>query len=236
MFKRILVSSEPEIIGVTNGIYQVELIENKEFKYVYNKMNTLFHDKGDIDTFEQIKAELLNFNFSLTAKLLPNAKLTDFMGYAQYIVGFPYLISQNVMECLKESKVPQKEYFLLKVNIKYPNDKPVSLDYYLIYVPWIPSSEIIFSKSLIYDQFKVSLSGERTYIPIKTYKEYLKLEKNNPFLGFDKIVLPAKYKRRKLINLKVTTDYYFHNTLVERLLSKAITGIEIASKPELHFV
>ena len=224
MFKRVTNSSEPKVIGVNNGIYQVELHEKELAKH--KNLLTQVNIKGFLDHRDKI----FDLDIVLEGKFLPRAKVTDIMGYTPHLFGFPYLISQKVVECLEEENVSKEEYHLLKVDIK-----GLDQNYYLLYVPWIRNSEIIFSESLIYSTFDAN-SHSKKYFDIKDYNDYIELQNKEPFNSFDKVVLSQKYQSKSIISIQGITELFLSDSLVEKILKKNISSFEIKQKTLISFL
>ncbi|MCV6630443.1 MAG: hypothetical protein OIF50_11375 [Flavobacteriaceae bacterium] len=224
MFKRISNSFEPEIIGVKNGLYQVEL-ENKDIE---NRSNSLL-TQGNIDELLNRRDEVFNLDINMQGNLLPKAKATDLMVYTPHFFCFNYLVSQKVVDCLKEENVSLEEYHVLKVNIKEVDEA-----YYLLYVPWIDFSEIVFSESLVYSTFDAN-SSDKKYFEINNHDEYMELQDKEPFNSFDKVVLNHKYQKRNLISIRGITELFFSDSLVERMLAKNVSSFEVKQRTLLSF-
>ena len=223
MFKRVTNSSDPKVIGVNNGIYQVELDEKELGKYkdLLTQVN--------IKSFLEHRDKIFDLDIILEGKLLPKAKVTGIMGYTPHLFGFQYLISQTVVECLKEENVSKEQYHLLEIDIKGLDE-----DYYLLYVPWISNSEIIFSESLIYATFDAN-SHNKKYFDIKDYNDYIELQDKEPFNSFDKVVLSQQYQRRSIISIQGITELFFSDSLVEKILKKDVSSFEVKQKTLLSF-
>lgn len=224
MFRRITNSSQPKVIGVNNGIYQVELDEKYLKDKFYNQLT-----QTNVKEFSKHRDEIFNLDITLKGKLLPKANVTDLMGYTPHFFGFHYLISQKVANCLKEENVSKEEYHLLKVDIKGLDE-----DYYLLYVPWISSSEIVFSESLIYGTFDAN-SSDKKYFDIKNYDDYNELQEKEPFNSFDKVVLSHQFKTKSIISIQGITELFFSDSLAEKILAKNVSSFKIKQKALLSF-
>lgn len=230
MFKQITTSAEPKIIGVTNGVYQlefkdVELRKNSNYK----KINDTFI-ATDIDSFLKNQNQILDLKIEyLTGKLLKKAKLTDIIAFSPYFFGYKYIVSQKFVDCLEEGRVDESEYHLRKIEIV-----SIKEAYYLFFVPMISSSEIDFKKSLIYPE-KDFLSESKNYFDVNNYKEYCELLKNSYFNKWEKIVLNQKYKNRSIINLQASIHLFFSESLVKILKKRKISNLVIKEDIELLF-
>lgn len=230
MFKQITHNPEPKIIGVNNGVYQVEFKE-KELKKNnnYNEINSTliattindFLEKQD--SVSQMKIE------HLKGKLLKKAKLTDIMVFTPFFFGYSYLVSQKFVDCLEEEKVSKNEYHLRKVEIIN-----VELNYYLFFVPMIPSTEIDFSNSLMYSE-EDFLSDKKNYFKMDNFKDYQEVIKKSLFNRWDKIVLDKRYENNSIINLQASVELFFSDSLIKRMKSEKITSLIVKDRVELLF-
>ncbi|PQJ76519.1 hypothetical protein [Polaribacter glomeratus] len=230
MFKRITNSSEPNVIGVNNGVYQLEF-KGKELKKNINYKEieeTLLI--GNIDKFLKDQNGISNLEIKhLKGKLLKKAKLTDIMVFSPFFFGYEYIVSQKFVDCLEEEKVNKNEYHLRKIEIIDVKD-----NYYLLFVPMIPNTEIVFSESLIYPTFD-ALSSEKKYFDIKNYEDYIELQEKEPFNSFDKVVLNPKYQERSIIYLQGVTELFLRDSLVEKMLTNDVSSLEVKQKTLLSF-
>ena len=109
------VSSEPKIIGVKNGIHQVqidkeEMIRNfsfKEFLDFFRSQNSTFFENQEIIKEFKIPA--------IKAEMLVRAKRTDIMGYTPNVSFLNRLYSAKYIDILKKFNVGN--YTTFKVNI-----------------------------------------------------------------------------------------------------------------------
>ncbi|PZD77380.1 hypothetical protein [Mesonia sp. K7] len=200
-------------------------LDEKDLGNKYNNLLT----QVNVEEFLEHRDEIFNLDITLEGELLPKAKVTDLMGYTPRFFGFHYLVSQKVVDCLKEENVSKEKYRLLKVEIK-----GVDEDYYLLYVPWINKSAIIFSESLIYRTFDAD-SSDKEYFEIKNLNDYIELQDKEPFNSFDKVVLNSRYIKKHIISIQGITELFFSDAIVDKLLSNSITSLEIKNKTLLHF-
>ncbi|MGP1994250.1 hypothetical protein D9V96_020385 [Zobellia laminariae] len=230
MYKQITTSADSDIIGVNNGLYQLEFKE-KELKKSLN--------------YEVIKDVLLNFDVNnflknqdsiqktetsiLTAHLLKKAKLTDIMTFAPYFFGYKYVVSEKFVNCLSNVANTREEYHLREINIKGIDEK-----YYLLFIQMIPSSEINFSKSLFYSE-NIGGIDNKNYLQISDYGEYSKQIKETPFIKWERIVLNKEYEDRKIISLQASTELFFSNILIYVLKKNDVSNFIVREGCELVF-
>ena len=94
--------SEPEIIGVKNGIYQVEINKDEILKQQQFKEFITFF-KGNATEVYHNQDRISNFIIPpIKGKMLKKAKVTDIMGYTQKISFIDYLyIVLNILTSLR---------------------------------------------------------------------------------------------------------------------------------------
>lgn len=230
MFKRITISAEPKIIGVTNGIYQVEINEDSlKENPNYDEISGLL-TQVNLDDFLANRHRLFNLQVqNITGKLLKKAKQTDLMGYSPYYFGFHFLVSQKFVDILDKNEIDNTEYHLIKVNI----DK-IKTNYFLFYVPWISNTEINFSESLIYPSIE-ALSPNKNYFEVRDYDAYCELNKTNPITNFERVVLDNKYSNRDIISVQGVSNLFFSDRLIEAVTSENVSNFEIRDYPILKF-
>lgn len=143
-FYKLKTAFEPEIIGVKNGIDQVEWLKDKTDQ-VTREIIGKFFTSYDWNIINK-KPE---FTFTLHVKMLKGAMLTDFVQLTPYFFGCPFLISKRVKEVFEKFNI--QTYYLFPAII-YDKDKPLENEYYLFYQPLQDYDIIDFEKSIFYTQ------------------------------------------------------------------------------------
>ncbi|MDR2285368.1 MAG: hypothetical protein LBE37_19305 [Sphingobacterium sp.] len=118
--------SEPKIIGVRNGIYQVELDRKAYDKETYKQIELSFIRNKF--TAEQIIPDV-NFNFYF--KKLKSAKKTSFMSFTPYLKHGHFLVQKNTLGLFKNFNV-QKYKAYESVIYDSPNEN-LDNNYQLFY-------------------------------------------------------------------------------------------------------
>lgn len=229
MFRQLCTSAEPEVIGVNNGLYQVDIDEKTLRNNAnYGVIETLI---GEMDVHKFLENQEHFFQLKikcLRGKLLKKAKITDIMGFSPFIFGIKHIVSQKFVDCLINEMVGSDEFHLFKIDI---ND--IDGDYYLFFVPMIPSSEIDFSKSLLFPE-KDILESNKNYFDINDYGQYSELIKTNLFVRWEKIVLSKKFENKSIINLQGSSELFFSDSLMGEFISQGITNMIIRDKVSLY--
>lgn len=230
MFYQIDTSSDQKVIGVNNGIYQVEIDENDLKKKTNSKeIEDLFFNY-DINYFLSNQEKVFNLKIeNVKGKLLNNANLTDVMGFSPYAMGFKYIVSRRFIDCLMEIIIDKNQYNLIPITIGGVSD-----EYYLLFIPMIPSSEIIFSDSILYPESEF-LSKKKNYYKLENYSEYCELIKTELFNRWERIKLKKQYESYDILNIQAVSQMFFSERLTEKLFSKNITNLTIKNNIKLVF-
>lgn len=225
MYKQVSTSSEQKIIGVTNGVYQVEIDENslelndnlKEINTVLNQTN-VFEFLDNQDGVTQLKIE------SLKGSLLKKAKATDVMGYSPFYFGFSFIVSEKFIDFLKKEKVNKDEYHFFEITIDKLDDK-----HFFFFVPMIPTSEVVFDKSILFLE-KDFLEKEKKRLEIDSLGEYQDFTMQNPFVYFEEICLNKKHKNKDIISVQATNELFFSQRLIEKLNKEDISNLILPNR------
>ncbi len=208
-------SGEPKIIGVTNGIYQME-INFEKIKPVYS----LIMDTN-MDDFLESQSEINSLSFDgVNAQLTKKAKITDIMVFSPFVFGAEYVVTSKFLSCLEKVGVSKNEYQAKKMSISGLGD-----DFYLLFVPVIPTTDICFSKSLIYDDDDDAPFGSKSNLNIKTYAKYLEVEQENPFISFEKISIDAKFSDSDILFFQASNDLFFSERLYDKLRQENVSSL-----------
>ncbi len=219
MLRQIDNSIEPEVIGVSNGVCQLEI----DFNSLEMLRPVVIDCRVQDFIINQNKIYGLNFG-GIKGRLMPKAKLTDIMIFSPYMFGFKYVVSEKFITCLRELEVSEMEYNLFSITLE-----GVTENYYLLFIPWVASEEVDFSKSMAYPDDEAQ-EEKKTYFKLKSYDEYDELMDTNPFISFDKICLPETYKKNDLLGVQAEVKLFFSNRLIKKLTDSSISGLVIPEK------
>lgn len=225
MHKLVATSWDPKIIGVTNGISQIDL----DRKNLLNEKgdNYKFYNFFNNFSFWQNQNESFDIDYlPLKAKKLKKAILTDFMGYGPSIMAFTSVFSKNFYDLVKDFNIGQHKLFEVIV-------EDTSKNYYFIYLESILNNKIIFEKSNIFTGH-VKTDDYKSF-KVTKYEEYLELNKVNPLIQFDKIAIDKKYEIFDIISLQSSTGLFFSEKLIKRMEQANITGYTVKENIKLEF-
>lgn len=135
--------SEPSKIGVKNGIKQADIIRDgyrnpEKFDYLIDQLGT--------NKYWEIKDTLGDANFEIEcARLLPEAKRTEFLQFGPALMNCHFLISNKVLLFLLKYTIQNHHFFKAKVieGIK-------EWDYFLFFLFPLYNSFIDFEKSTFF--------------------------------------------------------------------------------------
>ncbi|WP_374516868.1 hypothetical protein [Undibacterium squillarum] len=146
--------SDPKVLGVSNGIKQVEIRKNGfENKTEYERLMEIL---GANEYWNYVdKIQNLEFNIE-NAELIKGANLTDFLQFGPHLFSCPFLISEAVKEILIGFNLSGIKFWPAKV-VKNRQ----KLNYYLLHINSIPNNAIDFKRSTFY--VGNSLNGGKYY-------------------------------------------------------------------------
>lgn len=220
MFVQISTSAEKKIIGVSNGVFQVEIDEKYLNEDVNKTQIEILLNQIDVFAFLDNQEKIFDLTIeNLKGKFLKNAIETDIMGFSPFLFGFNFIVNQKVVDCLLNLKVDTSEYCIFEIHIEDAKNT-----YYLLFVPVIPTSEIIFEESRMFLE-KDFLSAERRYLNIKSFGEYQEFTMKNPFVTFDKICLDKKHEQKDIISIQATNELFFSDRLKNKLNEENVSNL-----------
>lgn len=227
---QISVSPEPKVIGVNNGVYQVEIdkkeIDLKDIKFKnfikwFNYNNDLFWKEQDI--VKSLHSPIIK------GKILKKAMVTDIMGYAPGYHCLFNMYSEKFIEVLKTHNIG--DYSLFDFVIKGIKEK-----YYLMFIKTLTTPEIIFDKSILYSGNKIL--NNLKYFSVVNYEEFIQLLEKEPLVSFEKVAISKEYFGMDIISIQVSARHFYSERLIDFLLDCGITGLQVHyyNSIELEFV
>jgi hypothetical protein len=203
-------SSNPQIIGVKNGVYQGEIIwknfsnkncEKEIISYFIKKMN------NSLDVIEQI-----NFEIEYV-EAYKSAKMTDFFRFTPALYGIVFFVSERVVEIFNNHRLPIHRY--IPVNIYH---KQIHYKYWALYIPQFYSGEVIaFDKSI----FNKGSLLNKELISFNDYSEY----KRAGYVLIEKLVFNKELDESLDIFL---SSFLGHRYFVSEKLKIALEEIEVS--------
>ncbi|MXN91125.1 hypothetical protein GR160_07765 [Flavobacterium sp. Sd200] len=217
-YYQIDVSSEPQIIGVSNGIHQVEIDKKamqqddafNDFLNFFSTQNTDFWKTQD--KIKSLKIPVIQ------AKLLKKAKITDIMGYRENISFIKSLHSEKYIKILEAFDIGNCTTFEVNIN-------DVQQKYFMMFIETIRLDEINYKKSVVITGHKAT--NNIIYHKIDNRDEYLEFRQKNVLGGFEKIAISKIHFGKDIINIQATPRPFYSEKLIDFLLDCKITGLEV---------
>lgn len=218
-YYQIDVCAEPKIIGVTNGVHQIEIEKRKMLQDERFRDFLVFfsyHNKDFWKTQDVIKTFTIP---AINAKLLEKAKITDIMGYTENISFLNNVYSEKYIGILRAFNIGDHTTF--EVLIENVFEK-----YYMLFVETIVSEKINFEKSLIYTGYKPRNFNIK-YYKVNSHEAYIEFLKEIPIHNFEKISISKEYLGKDIIDIQVTPLPFYSEKLIDFLLDCGITGLQV---------
>ncbi|WP_333694374.1 hypothetical protein [Flavobacterium sp.] len=223
MHKKITVSSEPKIIGVKNGIMQVEL-DRKNLLNQDGSHNKFYKYFGSFPYWAN-QNNKIDFNISvINAKPLKKAKMTDLLAYGPYIMAFKWLISEKFYNILQDFNIG--EHTLYEVNIENCEEK-----YFFLKLKTILRDEFVFNRNVLTVLEKNSFV-DYTFLNKIEYDDFIL---NNPLSEYKHIALKQELEKYDIIYTQGAGDY-FSERLIKTFNENGLTGLSIYNNRSIEFV
>lgn len=210
-------TAEPKVVGVKDGLYQVEinkvLLEEserfQEFLNFFRYANSSFWKRQN--EIKDLKIP------SIQAKLLKKAKITDIMGYTPNITFMNDLYSERYLNIIKAFDIG--DYYLFDVDIKNVVEK-----YYLLFFKTILLENINYEKSVIYTGHKLRKNIE--YFKLKNYDDFYRFMQLNPLAKFEKLSIPKEYFGKDIIQVQASSLPFYSEKIIDFLLNCGVTNFQ----------
>ena len=106
MYHNVDLAWEPKIIGVKNGIYQVELDKKFYDEKTYQELESLFIG-GEFSA----KQSYPDVNFKFVFKKLKSAKKTSFMSFTPHMKHAHFLVDERVISMFRQFNIQRHNYY-----------------------------------------------------------------------------------------------------------------------------
>lgn len=217
---QLITESSPKIIGVKNGIQQVE-IQRSLFPVVdvYDKIYSFF----STTEYWENERTIPDFPIHIYATTLKGAKLTDFMQYGPNLFTCPFLLHHRVVEIFSKFRI--QPYELFPVTICDSSGAILSTDYYLFCSPLLNYQIINFSESVFFTGSR--LLGKKI-LHFENDHEFQ--QAHGPFLGIEKMMLSREFDFRLDFFKGRLGAMYVSEALKDAIEILGFSGVRI-SKP-----
>lgn len=201
MYYNIRLDWNPKIIGVKNGIYQLELDRKIYNKNLYKEIEKLFLF-GELIPNEQLP----EIDFKFYFKKLKSAKMTDFMSFTPYMKHCHFLINKSIKDLFNNFNIQQHNFFDSIIVDSF--NEIINENYMLFHCPLQDWDVVDFSKSIF-------ITGGFGNIP---YTE-IQFENENELKNFDGI---TKIKSLGLTDKFDKSLDFFHTRIGGLFVSKRL--------------
>jgi len=168
-YYQVQVSAEPKVIGVSNGVYQLEINNSKlEKNEDFKEFLTFF--KSSNREFWKNQFKIKDFKVPvIEGKLLKRAKLTDIMGYAEEIPFLYDVYSEKFISTIEASNLPNHSKFEVAI-------QDVKEKYYLLFIETIILEDFNFQESMLRTGYEMTKNLEE--YRVDNFDEYKELRKS----------------------------------------------------------
>jgi len=209
--------SDPKIIGVNNGIAQIELDENRySDKQYLDAINDFF---SGIDWWDRDPVPPIEIKFY--AKKIKGAILTDFLSFSPFFMACPFIIKKSVYFAIKHLNIAKHYSFPV---IIFDKEKILSEDYLLIYMPLIGYEIVDFEKSVFYTYGK---NREKVVLSIESPQAFNE-KKKDMLISIDTLVFNSNLDSGIDMFYPRLGDFYISERLRMVLEELACSGIRIS--------
>ncbi|WP_207422811.1 hypothetical protein [Desertivirga brevis] len=214
-----MTTSDPEIIGVKNGIYQCEIIP-KSFlnSEAYNILESQFRFTSYELNKYQAPAE--NFEFEYV-KFLKKAKVTDVISYSPKLVEFQFIISTKAKAVLDQLNLPNCRFY--KTSLFDSRGDKVPNNFFMLQMTYSDVDVINFRKSSFYRGSDIL--GKK-YLNINNYQEFQQEKEIDALISVEHISLKKEMIKSDLI-LSPVGGLFASERLWDKWSDLRITGIKV---------
>lgn len=210
MFQEIRTSCEPAVIGVRNGLYQTELIDDKSFpsENIKDKFIDAFANPSNLNLFGNERIKVFP---------LKRAKQTDIVSCNSDIFDLDFLVSEKVIEIIESFE--SNDFIKIPIEIDGWNSK-----YFAVSFSKYPISIVNFNKSIFIYQDYDNKQGK-----------FIDIQRNiNSSDEYNDLM--TEITPRKILLLKKVKDKAFHingiglffsQSIIDIFLSERVTGFSL---------
>lgn len=224
-FYRIETNWEPEIIGVTNGVYQCELIEKgfhrkEQYAEIMNDFSsTQYWDRTAVEPIKEY-----TFNYF---KLLKKAKITNIISFCPNLLGCHFLLDNKAKALLAGLDLPNCHFF--PAELYSPAKEQVSDSFYVLYSSFHDFETIDYSHSVF---FRRKGLKDKEYLTVSCLEDFKTELKKDALIGTELIALKKEYANSDIISTQLGGPFVSEK-LLDRWISFDLTGFKQTDKQRL---
>lgn len=219
--------SDPKVIGVDNGIAQVEIRGDKfSDQTMYDRIKEFFRVKNYWSRESFVPDFEIRFEY---AESLKNAILTDFLSFSPYFIACPFMISQKVVNVFKEFNI--QDHYLYPVAL-FKEDDLIDL-YEMFYCPLLDYNIIDFSRS----SFSTGspLRGKKFH-SFGSKDEFLDFLHKDPFVDVEELALSESFDKELDFFVARIGGMFISERLKNAIEGAGLTGVAILEAKALPTV
>lgn len=210
--------SDPKVIGVDNGIAQVEIRGDKFFdQAMYHKIESFFQGLDYWSKESFVPDFEIHFEY---VEVLKNAILTDFLSFTPHLMASPFMISQRVVTVFENFNI--QNYYLYPVAL-FKEDDLTDL-YRMFYCPLLDYDMIDFSRSLF--STGSALRGKKFH-SFATKREFLDFLHKDPFIKVEELALSALFDKKLDFFMGRIGGMFVSERLKKAMEIEGLTGINV---------
>ncbi|MCD2425933.1 hypothetical protein LQ567_24330 [Niabella pedocola] len=211
--------SDPQIVGVSNGGIQVDLdLDNP----ITQRLSDFFNRTTYWTEKKVVPAFMVE---NCTATILPNAKLTDFLGFSPALMTCSFMISERLATVFAKFNI---KFYTYPVTL-YKRGKSILDKYFLFCCPLLGYEVINFPESVFYTS-KDLFNKERHYIRYESERDYF--DNYKVAVKTEKLVLNSNFDRSlDYFDLRIGHSYISEG-LKDAIEILGFTGVNIFDDKE----
>ena len=207
-YYQITTTIDPKVIGRSSMPYTIKITTKGFGKYAMENCH------GMLMYFEHKDTIYEHLPDNLTGILERKKKCIDYMDYYPKFLSLNAVVSERIKRIFEELNVGKNEYILKPITIKNA-DEP----YYLLFIPIIPDTELIYSKTLFEN---VSDKND-----VRMFKDSEELHSAEKLYIAKKAILPRKYSKYKIIDIQATLGPFFSEDIINAFEEEGIVGYDV---------
>ncbi|MEZ2442774.1 hypothetical protein AB6805_13715 [Chitinophaga sp. RCC_12] len=226
-YYRLNLSSEPKIIGVKNGIYQVE-IDKKKYSSPkdYDRLLNFFSSQG---WFE--KDQTPDFDVQIHANMLKSAIMTDFLQFSPALMACDFMVNNKVLDVFKDFNIQKHTLFPVTI---YQGSRVIDDNYSLFFMPHLEYDVIDFPKSTFFSGNRILGKQHHQFEDLTQFRTALK--EISPLIGVEVLHLNEKFDKKLDLFRGRLGRMNISEHLKDAIVSANLTGIKLTETEEPKIV
>lgn len=199
---------DPKVIGRSSGPYTVKITSNEFVRYKATTNKNLKMYFAHKDTIYK------NLPEPLFGYLEGKKSCIDYMDCYPFFLSMKAVVSSRVKRIFENLNINKTEYILKPITLRGAEEQ-----YYLLFIPIIPDTELIYSKTLFEN---VSDKND-----VKMFKDSEELHGAEKLYIAKKAILPRKYSTYKILDVQATFGPFFSEDIINAFEEEGIVGYDV---------